>query len=616
MPEWIHNRAEHLLAKNPSMAKGTAFAVATQQSHSMGKSPKGYGTAEGKREAKAKYDTPKGDEHAANPGGLESSKMGSLEEEIRSALGASSVSPLSRMKEHLKGEAIQASDAPTPSSYIRTKVLGNIPNPLFKKSAGLGSAALNTIKRVNPKSATELAGLGILAVPGIDEIQSHVRAHAAGDTSPGAVKKRRFMSDVGHAAADVGGLGVLMAPEFSHLLKHGGISPSAIKTLTGAGLGMAAGGAAGAAGADEGHKMRGALMGAAAGGGLGAAAGHAVPRVQAGMRSGMSLGGAAKAVGQDAVARGRAAVAPKAAPVSVPPIVDTKGLTAASGARSAEIYGKLPDHLRGALESSELVQSGVPGPMAAQLAYMSRKPGEGFRTSVARHAVGGGNTPSPSMVARADTPTRALTPTSAASPMATSPSVLRGAEKTVHETPVLKAASFASYSGYGGNQAQNPPGMRQASPAPGFTAPALAVKVSTESPEVTKIQGMLRRLEARRGEKIGGVGVGSSMTASQYSGPLSYGPFKQTSGIPPFTAPTLASKGEPDSGGVAGWMRGDNKVAASAAATGAMSPAGRLSTSQRTGAPKTTGFSGPSIADVSKPQGFGTPIAGALKNAL
>ncbi len=27
MPEWIHNRAEHLLAKNPSMSKSTAFAV-------------------------------------------------------------------------------------------------------------------------------------------------------------------------------------------------------------------------------------------------------------------------------------------------------------------------------------------------------------------------------------------------------------------------------------------------------------------------------------------------------------------------------------------------------------------------------------------------------------
>jgi len=75
MPEWIHERAEHLLAKNPDMKKSTAFAVATQQSHALGKTPKGYGTAKGKQTAKAKYDTPKDDVKAANPGGLKTPKL-------------------------------------------------------------------------------------------------------------------------------------------------------------------------------------------------------------------------------------------------------------------------------------------------------------------------------------------------------------------------------------------------------------------------------------------------------------------------------------------------------------------------------------------------------------
>ena len=75
MPKWMHNRAEHILAKNPSMPKGEALAIATQQSHALGKSPKGYGTAEGKREARAKYTTPKDDRKQANPGHLESAKM-------------------------------------------------------------------------------------------------------------------------------------------------------------------------------------------------------------------------------------------------------------------------------------------------------------------------------------------------------------------------------------------------------------------------------------------------------------------------------------------------------------------------------------------------------------
>lgn len=75
MPEWIHERAKHILAKNPSMPESEAWAVATQQSHSLGKSPKSYGTKGGRETAKAKYDTPKDDKKAANPGNLESAKM-------------------------------------------------------------------------------------------------------------------------------------------------------------------------------------------------------------------------------------------------------------------------------------------------------------------------------------------------------------------------------------------------------------------------------------------------------------------------------------------------------------------------------------------------------------
>lgn len=76
MPAWIHDRAEHLLAKNPSMPKGQAFALATQQGHALGKSPKGYGTSDGRERAKEKYPTPKDDKKTANPGGLTSAKLG------------------------------------------------------------------------------------------------------------------------------------------------------------------------------------------------------------------------------------------------------------------------------------------------------------------------------------------------------------------------------------------------------------------------------------------------------------------------------------------------------------------------------------------------------------
>lgn len=66
MPAWIHNRAERILSKNPEMDKGEAFAIATQQAHALGKTPSGYGTSAGRREAKAKYRTPSDDQKTAS----------------------------------------------------------------------------------------------------------------------------------------------------------------------------------------------------------------------------------------------------------------------------------------------------------------------------------------------------------------------------------------------------------------------------------------------------------------------------------------------------------------------------------------------------------------------
>jgi hypothetical protein len=152
----------------------------------------------------------------------------------------------------------------------------------------------------------------------------------------------------------------------------------------------------------------------------------------------------------------------------------------------------------------------------------------------------------------------------------------------------LKHAFIAS--AFGGNVAQNPPGMRGRSQIPAFSPPPLAVKQA-------------------------GVGVGAGMSTSQYSGRLSDGSFKMTSGIPPFKRPEMTR--EDSSGTPEAWMLGGNKTAASMnTATDAMSPAGKLNVTQRVGAPKTTGFAGPSIADISKPKGFGKPISGAQKNQL
>jgi hypothetical protein len=52
------------------MPEGEAFAIATQQSHALGKSPKSYGTPKGRHEAKQKFDTPKDDTKTADPGNI------------------------------------------------------------------------------------------------------------------------------------------------------------------------------------------------------------------------------------------------------------------------------------------------------------------------------------------------------------------------------------------------------------------------------------------------------------------------------------------------------------------------------------------------------------------
>lgn len=214
--------------------------MATQQSHALGKTPKGYGTPQGKREAKAKYDTPKGDEHKANPGGLKSAKME---------------------------------------------------------------------KKAN--HVAELAGLGILAVPSMDHLQAWGRARLAGDKTEEGTEKRRFIGDAAGHAMEVGGLGILAAPEVKALLakgqniaKHAGFLLN--KGLLHGGIGAALGAGAGALAGGEDNWLGGALAGAAGGAALGAGGGYAVPRMQSAMKAGLGMREAAKAVGQDAVAHGKA----------------------------------------------------------------------------------------------------------------------------------------------------------------------------------------------------------------------------------------------------------------------------------------------------------------------
>jgi hypothetical protein len=65
MPAWIHDRARRIEKSlnrsgtyGPEKARQVAFATATQQAHKLDKTPKGYGTSEGKKRARKKYTSP------------------------------------------------------------------------------------------------------------------------------------------------------------------------------------------------------------------------------------------------------------------------------------------------------------------------------------------------------------------------------------------------------------------------------------------------------------------------------------------------------------------------------------------------------------------------------
>lgn len=114
---------------------------------------------------------------------------------------------------------------------VRAKVRAKYPDMLkAAKVAAVGEAVRGAMKGEVAQHLTELAGLGILGVPAVDQLQAHARAGLAGDYSKDGVKQREVLPAIAHPLSEAAGLGVLMQPEYSHLLGK----------LRGAGEGMVA----------------------------------------------------------------------------------------------------------------------------------------------------------------------------------------------------------------------------------------------------------------------------------------------------------------------------------------------------------------------------------------
>jgi hypothetical protein len=204
MPAWIHQRAEHILAKHPAMPMAQAFALATLQSHGLGKTPKSYGTAEGRSQGREKYPTPKDDKKTANPGGLTSSKMAAAfthgfgEELLKLAFASSEYSTPTGPNPPIRSDAgdqpafkapnlktgIQKASDMMPDGYGFTYKPGDFKQVRFTKR---GAAALTPMGRLAQSKAVGMPKMTPPPGPSIADI-AKPKGPGFGTGIPGAYK--------------------------------------------------------------------------------------------------------------------------------------------------------------------------------------------------------------------------------------------------------------------------------------------------------------------------------------------------------------------------------------------------------------------------------------------
>lgn len=380
----------------------------------------------------------------------------------------------------------------------------------------------------------EIAGLGVLAVPGLDTLQATARARFAGDKGHDAVEKRHLLGEGAHAALDVGGLGMLAAPAVAHL-KHAFAQSGYSGNVAQNPPGM------------RGHS------------GLAPFNAPELETKKAGVEE--LLTKKMRAEGKSAeeadrlIGEGKTAGALKG--LAKDPMRQASGILRTGEKLLGTRAKRLDKHL-GGLKQDLGTAKGLRDLHAKDQMQAADIPfGKANKMGVHDRNVA-------DLEGKKQTTTKALEDEHAAAKLTR-----------------IKAGIVGTY---------------------GLVAGAAMHKANTRSDN------------AARKKKEAGAGVGAGMSTSQYSGPLSLGSFKMVSGAPAYSEPALEQKK------ASAFFAELNVLMKSAGgmntATDAMHAAGRLHTTQSVGAPKTTAPAGPSIADIAKPKGFGTPLAGAKKTTL
>lgn len=502
--------------------------------------------------------------------------------------------------------------------------------------------------KAHPLAATEVGGLGVLAVPGLDTMQAHVRARLAGDKGPNAVEKRQFMGEGGHAVADVAGLGILAHPELKHLLGKTAFANTAYAgNVAQNPPGMRSHSKLAPFVAPELEKKSGALkrIGELATGSKAKAlssaaadhAGAAISKVKnrvtpEGARDAASL---VKHLQQTSASAGRERRAAgrigTLAAKERDKVNETRGIagaiavgsTAAALGRKKEagaLSGLGKDPLRqatGVLRTGEKLFGTRAKRLEKHLGGLKQdlSTAKGLRDAVAKDF-----RKNPAGV---DTPKRLE---SLGSEVGKLEEQRNAAHTALHGKTTRERKTYGNHHSpedadvyTPGEKAHVAATREQAKsfiPAAGVATGVLVLRHKAIKAREEK----KAKKDARLAKKTAGVGVGAGMSTSQYSGPLSLGRFKMVSGAPPFTSPAMDSKKEASSLVDEFHKLLTSELLKSAGgmntAIGAQHAEGRLHATSSVGAPKMTPPPGPSIAQVAKPKGFGMPLAGAKKGLL
>lgn len=216
--KWIHDRAHHIMDKSPEIDKGVAYAVATQQAHKVGKSPKKFRTSEGVRAAKAKHPFPKSfykktasdekvkkaflklkqlqkesaDKTERKLTGMMTPRVRGRRERIFVPKG-SKLKKRGKIERYLLGQGASQYKVESPRSQAwkrdKAKAVGEFlagkidaigTNPKVKREAFKG-----TKKSLNPKLVKALKGGGLLAAGLGAGAMAHQLAHSVGLTETG-----------------------------------------------------------------------------------------------------------------------------------------------------------------------------------------------------------------------------------------------------------------------------------------------------------------------------------------------------------------------------------------------------------------------------------------------